>query len=96
MPRIFYFSRTAKNFYMTVPFMHNFGRLSDKFPNDFFKSNFSHFTYQVRLFFVEKGKPKTFGLKKCVGERNQKNSFFNINTLKSAFRILRKITLKPL
>ena len=61
---------------MTVPPVHSFRSLSDKFPNDFFKSNFSHFTYQVRLFFVEKRKPKNFGFKKCVGERISERFFF--------------------
>ena len=29
---LFYSLRKAKNFYMTVPFMYNFRRLSNKFP----------------------------------------------------------------
>ena len=53
---------------MTVPFMYNFRRLSDKFPTVFFFVcfNFSHFTLHVRLFFVEKRKPKIFGFKNVM------------------------------
>ena len=35
-------------------------------PFDFLKFNFSHFTPQVGLFFVEKGKPKLFGIKNVM------------------------------
>ena len=45
---------------MTVPIMYNYRSICDKFPT---KYNFSHFTPQVRLFFVEKRKRKIFGFK---------------------------------
>ena len=48
---------------MTIPFMYNFRSLFNKFPNDFLKFNFAHFTAQVRLFFVQKWIPKTFRFK---------------------------------
>ena len=35
-------------------------------PYDFLKFNFSHFTPQVRLFLVEKRKPKVFGFKNVM------------------------------
>ena len=56
--RIFYYLRTAKNFWMTVPFMCNFQSLSNKFRTIFWSFNFSHFTPQARLFFERKRKPK--------------------------------------
>ena len=44
---------------MTTPFIYNFrSGLSNKFPNDFQKFNFAHFTPQVKQFFVEKGNLK--------------------------------------
>ena len=70
--RIFYYLRTAKNFWMTVPFMCNFQRLSNKFPMIFWSFIFSHFTPQARLFCEGKRKPKIFGFKRCDGDRNQK------------------------
>ena len=45
---------------MTVPFMHNFEAYlinSLRF-SEFLKFNFSHFTTQVKLFFVENGNLK--------------------------------------
>ena len=60
--------------------MSNFGTLSNKFPYDFLKFDFSHFTPQDRyFFFVEKRKPKIVGIKndqKCDRKRNQENSHF--------------------
>ena len=35
-------------------------------PYDFLKFNSSHFTPQVRLFFVERRKPKLFGFKNAM------------------------------
>ena len=55
---------------MTIPFTYRFLGLS--YPYDFLKFNFSHFTPQVGLFFVEKGKPKLFGFKNVMA--HQKNS----------------------
>ena len=49
---------------MTIPFTYRFLGLS--YPYDFLKFNFSHFTPQVGLFFVEKGKPKLFGFKNVM------------------------------
>ena len=37
LPRIFYSLRTAKNLYLTVPFMYNFGSLSNKFTTIFWR-----------------------------------------------------------
>ena len=37
-----------------------------KLPYDFLKFNFSHFTPQVREFFVQKGKPKIFAFKNVM------------------------------
>ena len=55
-----------------------FSQLTSQFPYDFLKFNF---TSEVRLFFVEKGKPKIFGIKNVMHvKRNLKNSFFR-NTL---------------
>ena len=57
---------------MTVPFMYNFLSLSNKslrFSGVFF---FPHFTPQVRIFFVEKKKPKTFGFKNLMESEKRK------------------------
>ena len=35
-------------------------------PYDFLKSNFTHFNAKVRLFFVQKRKPKIFGFKNVM------------------------------
>ena len=43
--------------------------------------NCSHFSPQVKLFFVEKGKPKTFGFETAIMERGIKKSYF-LYTLK--------------
>ena len=49
-------------------------------PNDYYlKISFSYFTPEVRLFFVEKRKPKIFGLKNVV-ERDVK---VNVNIILS-------------
>lgn len=51
---------------MTVAFMHKAYLISYEaylISYDFLKVTFSHFTHQVRLFFVEERKPKIFGLK---------------------------------
>ena len=60
---------------MTAPFMYNFRSVSNKFPT-IFLSLISHFSPQVRLFLVEKGKYLKFSDSKCDGEKNQKNSHF--------------------
>ena len=52
LPIIFSILRTAKNFQMTIPFMSKFRSLPYKF---LLKFNRSHFTPQVKLFFVQKG-----------------------------------------
>ena len=65
--RIFYYLRTAKNFWMAVPFMCNFQSLSNKLPTIFWSFNFSHSTPQARLFFEGKRKPKIFGFKNLRG-----------------------------
>ena len=56
LPRIFYFFRTATNLddYSTHV---QFSYLIYYFPIDYLRFNFSHFTFQVRLFSVEKKKP---------------------------------------
>ena len=66
LPRIFYS--------LTVPFVYNFRSLSNKF--DFLKFNFSHFTYQVKLFFVEKGNLKFSEPKMRCREESQKKYHF--------------------
>ena len=68
LPGIFFYLRTAKNFKMTVPFMYSFRSF------DFLKLNFSHFTQQVRLCFLEKKETYNFRIEKCDGERNQKKN----------------------
>ena len=61
---------------MTVPFMYNFRSFSNKSATIKLKFDFSHFTPQVRLFFVAKRKLKIFGLhlkfsgKKCWSPDN--------------------------
>ena len=37
--------------------------------------NCSHFSPQVKLFFVEKGKPKTFGFENAIMERGIKKIY---------------------
>ena len=56
---------------MTVPFMYNFLSLSNKSLR-FFGVFFSHFTPQVRIFFVEKKKPNIFGFKNLMESENRK------------------------
>ena len=50
---------------MNVPLMYNFRSLSNKFPTIFSSLIFT-FHFLVRLFFVEKRKPKIFGLKNAM------------------------------
>ena len=48
-----------------------------KHPSDYRKYSFSHFTLQVRLFFVEERKPKIFGIKNVIEKGiTEKNSLF--------------------
>ena len=56
--------------------MYNFRKVIYQIPYDFLKFNFSHFTPQIRLFFVEKGNLQFSDSKSCDGEMNQKNSYF--------------------
>ena len=57
---------------MTLPFMYNF-----RSPYDFLKSNFSHFTPQVRLFFFyRERKPKIFGIENAMQRGIRKNYHF--------------------
>ena len=44
--------------------------------------NCSHFSPQVKLFFVEKGKPKTFGFENAIMERGIKKKSYFLYTLK--------------
>ena len=66
--RIFYYLRTAKNVWMTVPFMCIFQSLSNKFPTIFWSFNFSHFITQLTatLFFEGKRKPNLFEFKNVI------------------------------
>ena len=75
LPRIFYYLRTPKQ---TRWSFHSCTIFETYLINSlqFSEVKFSHVTSQVRLFFLEKRKPKIFGLKKCNGERNQKMSHF--------------------
>ena len=57
LPRIFYYLRTAKNFWVNVPLMYNFWSLSNKFIMIFWSLIFT-FHLLVRLFFMEKRKTK--------------------------------------
>ena len=54
---------------------------------------FSHFTSQVRLFFVEKRKPIIFGLKTAMEKEIRK--FLTFVVLQIASKIFGKIILKP-
>ena len=68
----------AKYFSMTVPFTGSryiFRSLSNKFPTIFQSLIFLHFTQQVKLFFLGKGK-LYFRIRKWDIERNQKNFYF--------------------
>ena len=62
--------RTAKNFWMPIPFMYIFRSLSNKFHTIFWSLFFLHFTLHVELFFLEKGNLKFFGFK-TVMERGK-------------------------
>ena len=79
LPRIFFSLMKATYFSMTVPFTDSryiFRSLSNKFPAYYFlKLSLLHFTQQVKLFFLEKGK-LYFRIRKCNIERNQKNYYF--------------------
>ena len=75
--------------------MYNFRSLSNvEIPYDFQKFNFSHFSPQVRLFFVEKRKPKIFGFKTVMKREISKILTFVIRKMTS--KIFGKIKLKPL
>ena len=70
---------------MTVLFLYNFRRSSNKFPNYVFLTfNFSNFTPQVRIFSVEKRKPKIFGFKSMMGEK------LNFHNVKLPLKFSRK------
>ena len=56
---------------MTVPFRYDFLSLL----YDFLKFNFSHFTAQVKVYFVEKGNPTVFGFENGKEEWIQKTRF---------------------
>ena len=70
---------------MTVPFLYNF-------QNNFLKFNFSHFTPQVRLFFVEERKAKIFGFKNVMERGISKILTFIIRQIES--KIFGKIIQK--
>ena len=92
MPRIFYYTRTAKNFQMTIPFtQYNLRSLSNKFLK-FPEVSFSHFTSQVRLVFVEKREYKMFGTKNVMERGMIKCLTFVIRQISS--KIFGKITSK--
>ena len=59
---------------MTVPFMYSFRSTSNQIPYDFLKFNFSHFSPQVRLFFLEKGNLKFSDSKMRWKEESEKFS----------------------
>ena len=53
-----------------------------KNPSDYRKYSFSHFTLQVRLFFIEERKPKIFGIKNVMERGIRKIlSFVNLKPL---------------
>ena len=58
--------RTAKNFWMPIPFMYIFRSLSNKLHTIFWSLFFSHFTLHVGLLFLEKGNLKFFGFKSVM------------------------------
>ena len=60
---------------MTVPFMYNFRSLSYKCPTIFLSLICHIITPQVRLFIVEKRKPKIFGFKNEMEEESEKFLF---------------------
>ena len=73
--RIFYYLRTAKNYWMTVPFMCNFQSLSNKFRTIFWSLIFHISHPRLDYFSNEKGN-LNFRIQKCDGERNQKTFHF--------------------
>ena len=79
---------------MTVLFMYKFRSSANKLPKIFRSLTFPHFTRQVWLFFVEKGKPKTFGFKNVMERGIGKILSFVICYIAS--KIFGKILLKPL
>ena len=79
---------------MTIPFtQYNLRSLSNKFLK-FPEVSFSHFTSQVRLFFVEKRESKIFGTKNVMERGMIKCLTFVIRQISS--KIFGKITLEPL
>ena len=68
LPRSFYYLRTSENFWMTVPRpFHSSTIFKRENPYDFLKFiKFLHFTPQVKLFFVERRKPKISGFKNAM------------------------------
>ena len=68
---------------MTVLFTYNFPSLSYKILHGFLKFYFSHFTFQVRLFFVEKKEPKLFSFKNVVARGIRKFLTFVIRQVSS-------------
>ena len=66
LPRILSSLRTAKKFLDDRSIRVKFSKLIKQIPYDFLKFNFSQYTPQVRLFFVEKRKPKIFGFKNVM------------------------------
>ena len=54
LPRIFYSLRTAKNLYLTVPFMYNFRSLSNKFTTIFWRLIFQILLPRLGYFSQEK------------------------------------------
>ena len=55
---------------MTVPSLYNFVSLSNKSIR--FSGVFSHFSPQVRIFFVEKKKPKIYGFRNLMDSEKRK------------------------
>ena len=71
-----------------------FSKLISSIPYDFLKLvQVSHFTSQVRLFFVEKRKPKIFGFKNVMERGIRKCLTFVIRQISS--KIFGKIIVKP-
>ena len=92
--RISYSLRTSENFFWW-PF-HSYTILEAYLINSlrFSEVDFSHFTAQARLFFVQKMSPRIFGFKKVIERGMKKILTFVIRQIAS--KILGKIILKPL
>ena len=75
--------------------MYNFRSLSNRFPTISIWRLISHFTPQVRLFFVEKRKPKSFGLKNATKRGIRKCLTFLLRQIAGS-KMFGKIILKPL